>query len=159
MEPRRFEVARRGIVINMLERPEAVVEATFGVAGMHCAACVSRVEEALLELPGVEAASVNLAMGEAHIRCRSELPELEVLESTISRIGFSHVGMLGPQQVATPADAGLLPRLCVAVLLAMGRYITQCRTPKAKRSHARIVALTRSSNSKRSWTAGPRPVR
>lgn len=120
MEPGRFEVARRGIVINMLERPEAVVEATFGVAGMHCAACVSRVEEALLELPGVEAASVNLAMGEAHIRCRSELPELEVLESTISRIGFSHVGMLGPQQVATPADAGLLPRLCVAVLLAMG---------------------------------------
>lgn len=45
------------------------------VGGMTCAACVSRVERAILKIPGVEAASVNLATERADVRCAPSLAE------------------------------------------------------------------------------------
>jgi Cu+-exporting ATPase len=41
---------------------------TLKIDGMTCASCVARVEKALLEVPGVDAASVNLATEKAQIR-------------------------------------------------------------------------------------------
>ena len=41
---------------------------TLDIGGMTCASCVSRVEKALNRIPGVEAASVNLATEQAKIR-------------------------------------------------------------------------------------------
>jgi len=41
------------------------IKATIGIAGMHCAACVARVEKALGEVPGVVSANVNLASEKA----------------------------------------------------------------------------------------------
>jgi Cu+-exporting ATPase len=38
---------------------------TLDIGGMTCASCVSRVEKALDKIPGVEAASVNLATEQA----------------------------------------------------------------------------------------------
>ena len=40
-------------------------EITLSVGGMHCAACVARVERALAAAPGVELATVNLATRQA----------------------------------------------------------------------------------------------
>jgi Cu+-exporting ATPase len=40
---------------------------TLPVRGMHCAACVGKVEGALTRVPGVEAASVNLATERATV--------------------------------------------------------------------------------------------
>ena len=40
---------------------------SFAVEGMTCAACVTRVEKALLRVPGVFDASVNLALERAHV--------------------------------------------------------------------------------------------
>jgi len=37
------------------------------VRGMHCAACVGRVERALTSVPGVDQASVNLATEQATV--------------------------------------------------------------------------------------------
>ena len=51
---------------------EAIAESTqnptstrIGIRGMHCAACVDKVERALSQTPGVVRASVNLASEEA----------------------------------------------------------------------------------------------
>jgi len=41
---------------------------TLKIDGMTCASCVARVEKALLKVPGVDAASVNLATEKAQIR-------------------------------------------------------------------------------------------
>ena len=41
---------------------------TLDIGGMTCASCVSRVEKAIEHIPGVEAASVNLATEQAKIR-------------------------------------------------------------------------------------------
>ena len=37
------------------------------IEGMTCASCVARVERALLRVPGVKEASVNLATNRAHV--------------------------------------------------------------------------------------------
>ena len=41
---------------------------TLDIEGMTCASCVGRVEKALMKIPGVEAASVNLATEQAKVR-------------------------------------------------------------------------------------------
>jgi Cu+-exporting ATPase len=44
---------------------------TLDIGGMTCASCVGRVEKALYKIPGVEAASVNLATEQAKIRIKT----------------------------------------------------------------------------------------
>src|SRR5690606_29937921 len=43
-------------------------EVVLDVQDMTCASCVGRVEKALLKVPGVQAATVNLATGKAHVQ-------------------------------------------------------------------------------------------
>ena len=45
---------------------------TLDIGGMTCASCVSRVEKALVRIPGVEAASVNLATEQAKVRLQAD---------------------------------------------------------------------------------------
>ena len=47
---------------------------TLDIGGMTCASCVGRVEKALAKIPGVEAASVNLATEQARIRLNLASP-------------------------------------------------------------------------------------
>lgn len=49
------------------------VELRFGIRGMSCASCVSRVEKALLQTTGVIEVSVNLATEEASLKITSEV--------------------------------------------------------------------------------------
>lgn len=45
---------------------------TLDIGGMTCASCVSRVEKALEKVPGIEAATVNLATEQARIRLKAD---------------------------------------------------------------------------------------
>ena len=61
---------------------------TLDIGGMTCASCVSRVEKALHKIPGVEAATVNLATEQARVRIQrgsSSLPEIIAL---IQKTGY-----------------------------------------------------------------------
>ncbi|HEX4742893.1 MAG TPA: heavy metal translocating P-type ATPase [Caulobacteraceae bacterium] len=55
--------------------------ATFQVAGMTCASCVSRVEKAILGVPGVTSASVNLATERANVTFKDEVDPLAVAQA------------------------------------------------------------------------------
>ena len=52
----------------------ATSEHVLAVEGMTCASCVARVEKALLKVPGVTQASVNLATERAMVQALSTLP-------------------------------------------------------------------------------------
>src|SRR5678815_3288511 len=52
----------------------ATTETTLGIEGMTCASCVARVEKALRKVPGVSAATVNLATEKATVRALSGVP-------------------------------------------------------------------------------------
>jgi Cu+-exporting ATPase len=58
------------------------------VTGMTCASCVSRVEKALLKVPGVVSASVNLATEKATVQARSTVT-LAALKTAVERAGYA----------------------------------------------------------------------
>jgi Cu+-exporting ATPase len=61
----------------------------FPVKGMHCAACVNKVERALRGVPGVKAAAVNLATERATVRLGPEGPSLERLREAVAGAGYT----------------------------------------------------------------------
>jgi P-type Cu+ transporter len=60
---------------------------TFGIEGMHCAACVRRVEQALQAVPGVREAAVNLSAEEASVRVEQGRVSPEDLEKAVRETG------------------------------------------------------------------------
>jgi len=65
----------------------ATTTAVYGVSGMTCTSCVTRVEKALLKLPQVLKANVNLATEQVSLSLIAELQETEVAAS-LSDAGY-----------------------------------------------------------------------
>ena len=61
---------------------------TFAVRGMHCAACVGKVERALRGVPGVDAASVNLATERATVDGDPARANAAALASAVAAAGY-----------------------------------------------------------------------
>jgi P-type Cu+ transporter len=60
----------------------------FAVRGMHCAACVDKVERALRSVPGVEAASVNLATERASVEWDPARADTHALAKAVAAAGY-----------------------------------------------------------------------
>jgi Cu+-exporting ATPase len=67
-------------------------EITLSVGGMHCAACVARVERALAAAPGVELATVNLATRQAKVKYNPRLTNLAALSRMVKDAGYEVEG-------------------------------------------------------------------
>ena len=81
-------------VESIVERARAVGY-TLGIAttqvdvqGMHCASCVTTIEEALQRTPGVLTASVNLATQQAHIEYMPGLIDRKGLARAVENAGY-----------------------------------------------------------------------
>jgi Cu+-exporting ATPase len=61
------------------------------VRGMHCAACVGKVERALTGLAGVERASVNLATEQATVSFDPERTSFDALQAAVRAAGYELV--------------------------------------------------------------------
>ena len=61
---------------------------TLDIGGMTCASCVSRVEKALDKIPGVEAATVNLATEQARVRIKSGSSSLAEIIALVQKTGY-----------------------------------------------------------------------
>jgi Cu+-exporting ATPase len=66
----------------------ATTETTLGIEGMTCASCVARVEKALRKVPGVAAATVNLATEKATVRTLAGVP-MTALTAAIEKAGYA----------------------------------------------------------------------
>ncbi|WP_018410231.1 heavy metal translocating P-type ATPase [Methyloversatilis thermotolerans] len=85
---------------------------SFGVEGMTCASCVSRVEKALARTPGVASASVNLATGNATVDAEAGADAgalTPALVAAITRAGYT----VKPQVIGLDID-GMSCASCVA---------------------------------------------
>jgi Cu+-exporting ATPase len=70
-------------------KPTETEEWNLAIGGMHCASCVARVESALIGVPGVEGARVNLATERAGVRLDpSKVGEAQIAEA-VARAGYS----------------------------------------------------------------------
>jgi Cu+-exporting ATPase len=82
------------------------------VTGMTCASCALRVEKALLRVPGIASASVNVATEQATVRASSSVT-LSALKAAVEEAGYS---AHEPQSVGpAPANEGRPDGLPVAV--------------------------------------------
>ena len=101
--------------------PLATQTLSLPITGMSCASCVGRVEKALLAVPGVLSASVNLATETARIEAlRTLRPAL--LEAAVQQAGYAVappvLTQTGPTQPAAPEDTEL-GILALGVLLTL----------------------------------------
>ena len=84
---------------GILQRTSAA-RVDVGVTGMHCAACVRRVERAIAAVPGVEAVAVNLATERAAITPGSGF-DLSRLTDAVTAAGF---GIAAAPEAAVPTE-------------------------------------------------------
>ena len=70
-----------------------------GISGMTCASCVSHVEKALLKVPGVTAASVNLATERAEVSGGDNI-SFEILQQAVTAAGYDSAPV--PEDGAVP---------------------------------------------------------
>jgi Cu+-exporting ATPase len=85
---------------------EAVTEtAELVIEGMSCASCVRRIEQALARLPGVVAASVNLAAERATVRSVAGAVSVAALEAAIRDAGYAARSAAGRDAVDRQAAA------------------------------------------------------
>ena len=78
-----------------------VAEAVLPIEGMTCASCVRRVEKGLEKVPGVSAATVNLATERATVAYDPAVADLAALHGAVERAGY-RVGDV-PTVEPTPA--------------------------------------------------------
>ncbi|ABE56964.1 Heavy metal translocating P-type ATPase [Shewanella denitrificans OS217] len=78
--------------------------ASYGVGGMSCASCVSRVENAMKSLPQIQHAQVNLATERLSVTYVGSLTEVEVSASLI-QAGYSLEALQGEQASAEGTSA------------------------------------------------------
>lgn len=64
-------------------------EVTFHVEGMHCLSCVSRIESAVNDLPGVLQVSVSLSNATAHVIFVPAIVELAQMLDAVRGAGYS----------------------------------------------------------------------
>jgi Cu+-exporting ATPase len=73
---------------------------TLPVRGMHCAACVGKVEGALTRVPGVETAAVNLATERATVDFDPARADVAALQAAVAAAGYE----LAPAPVARGSE-------------------------------------------------------
>jgi Cu+-exporting ATPase len=72
------------------------------VRGMHCAACVGRVERALKGVAGVGNASVNLATEQANVSFDPSVTSVDALRAAVGAAGYE---LTEPRATSSPGDA------------------------------------------------------
>ncbi len=90
-------------------------QATLQIEGMTCASCVARVEKALLKVPGVVAATVNLATERATVLMLSTVPVGELL-AAVDKAGYAAHGLADAPPPAGPRLPTWWPVLLSALL-------------------------------------------
>ena len=93
----------------------AFPELDLQVTGMTCASCVARVEKALLQLPGVLRASVNLATEQAHVRVLPAVT-LDLLAAAIEKAGYAATPARGTKPQAGASWPAWWPVACSGAL-------------------------------------------
>jgi Cu+-exporting ATPase len=84
--------------------PTLTMDWTLPIEGMTCASCVSRVEKALLKVPGVISAEVNLATEKAQVTVADGQTPVEVLIAAVEKAGYvAHVATPSGEDEVEPA--------------------------------------------------------
>lgn len=76
-----------------------------GIEGMYCASCVTKIEKALKQTPGVLNASVNLGSKEAYIDYLPEKTNMAEIKAAIEATGYKAIAAPSEEPVDKEAQA------------------------------------------------------
>ncbi len=93
-------------------------EADLRIEGMTCASCVGRVERALLAVPGVLGATVNLATEQAHVQRVRGTAGAAALMAAVQQAGYTAHLLSAEQPAPPPAVARDGWKVALAALLS-----------------------------------------
>jgi Cu+-exporting ATPase len=110
-------------------RERSNASATLGVEGMSCASCVSSVEDALRDVPGVREASVNLATEKARVQFAPSQADPAAFAKAIENAGYTAT-MLEEQEETEESGSSsertlLWRRLMGALALAVPIFVIE----------------------------------
>ncbi|MEO8684969.1 MAG: heavy metal translocating P-type ATPase, partial [Devosia sp.] len=116
------------------------------IQGMTCASCVSRVEKALLKVPSVTSASVNLATERATVQL-ADTSNVDALLKAIEKAGYSgketdhnHHQMAGHQH--HDEDIGVLKRdVAIAAVLTLPLFVLEMGSHFFMDFHMTLLSL------------------
>jgi len=94
--------------------------------GLNCGSCVGRAEAALSAVPGVAAATVNLADGAAHVRFDPRRTTLDAISGAVAKAGYPALAKpKDSQQTAEEEARRLLHRFWGAALLTLPVFLIE----------------------------------
>lgn len=105
------------------------------IQGMSCAACASRVEKALSEMPGVAEASVNLATSQGVVKFDPSITDIKNLVNAVISAGYRASPLEGGSEKTEYSEAGgpapaaseelvdLKRRLTIGIILAVPIFV------------------------------------
>ena len=93
-------------------------ETTLRIDGMTCASCSGRVEKALLKVPGVESAAVNLATERATIRARADVSS-SALQAAVEKAGYAASALPDPALGVAPETPTPWWPVALAIVLTL----------------------------------------
>src|SRR6266481_4531378 len=99
----------------------------FPVKGMHCAACVAKVERALRGVEGVAEADVNLATERATVWVDPGAPGLPAMRQAVEGVGYTIPAEIArteesdrsDREVRAAEDRRLRLKVCVGAILSV----------------------------------------
>ena len=80
---------------------EKIEQLTLLLNGLHCAACVNRVEKSLKKVDGVISASVNLANQKAFVEFDKTKVTVDDLEKAVIDAGYEVIGSEDKKKLQT----------------------------------------------------------
>jgi Cu+-exporting ATPase len=95
MDPRRATPTQLVDALDDAGYGAEIETLTLNIGGMTCASCVSHVEGAVVRVPGVLSASVNLATEQATVQYMSGVATLEDFRYMVADAGYSIDGVVG----------------------------------------------------------------
>lgn len=107
---------------------QAIVDAGYNVEvvtqqlklkGMSCSSCVNRVEQALLKIPGVLKAEVNLASEKVKIEFIDQKINLQVLQKAVKEAGYELIDIENSKEESSSFPKSLVFGLIIAAVLML----------------------------------------
>ena len=94
-----------------------VVKLQLKVKGMSCSSCVNRVEQALLKIPGVLSAEVNLASEKAKVEFIDQKINLQTLQKVVKEAGYELIDVENSETDSSSFPQSLIFGLIIAAIL------------------------------------------
>lgn len=94
-----------------------VVKLQLKVKGMSCSSCVNRVEQALLKIPGVLSAEVNLASEKVKVEFIDQKINLQTLQKAVKEAGYELIDVENSETDSSSFPKSLIFGLIIAAIL------------------------------------------